>query len=389
MISVNVLKNSWQKKEYRNYPVCVMKYLRQASQLSDAEILCWQTLYELAFFSEQWCIQISISNLSQELGKSLKTVCRLLKALESKQYINRKNMKQGGTNLATIIYVRLPDDAAFLLTAQPDRKKYSVIKKYKTIEKIGVTSCVERDIKGYITNDTNNNIINNKLYNNNTSSITNASEKSEPRKQSVVDLFNCMTEKKTRDYHEKMTKIEQKIRCLDGKIQDLYVCSSKLDKKQRNELLLMFEDINTLSAKKNCLENQSTLIRQQAKKTRYHYAICDGQRKLTETQLLKLQNVVLHITGNNIQEARRLCNEIAYSVRFEHLSNKSYRTGMKLSIDESLQIALNLLKKRKWQTPLGLNRCNGTTLTNESRANNNGIYSEGKCSAPMSSSIKI
>jgi hypothetical protein len=165
------LQELFQKKQYQNLPIGLQGYFRTESKLSDGAILLWQLLQELSFYDEQWSVQISIKDLSYKLGKHERQTARLLKSLEAGGYVVRENVKSGNVNLASRIYVRLPQHVIDILENEPNRAK--AIKQCGTVDtssyvKDGIRGYDKCVIGGYDKNvTTNNNIINN-IYNNNT-----------------------------------------------------------------------------------------------------------------------------------------------------------------------------------------------------------------------------
>lgn len=120
---VRTLKDLWKHKEYRLFPRAVLRYLRHDQAITDAAKLCWQTLFELAFFDSNWSIAISKNELAQELNKSPSTIARLLNQLEKADYIKRHHRIEDNAWQASCIDVRLPQAALAQLSSAQDRKK--------------------------------------------------------------------------------------------------------------------------------------------------------------------------------------------------------------------------------------------------------------------------
>ncbi len=120
---VRTLKDLWQHKEYRLFPRAVLRYLRHDQTITDAAKLCWQALFELAFFDSNWSITVSKSELAQELNKSPSTIARLLNQLEQADYIKRHHRIEDNAWQASCIDVRLPQAALAQLSSAQDRKK--------------------------------------------------------------------------------------------------------------------------------------------------------------------------------------------------------------------------------------------------------------------------
>ncbi|WP_423064290.1 winged helix-turn-helix domain-containing protein [Candidiatus Paracoxiella cheracis] len=121
--SAQTLKALWQDKEYRLFPRAVLRYLRHDQAITDAAKLCWQTLFEFAFFDSTWSITISKNELARELNKSPSTIARLLNQLEKSGYIKRHQRIEDNAWQASCIDVRLPQAAIAQLSSSPDRKK--------------------------------------------------------------------------------------------------------------------------------------------------------------------------------------------------------------------------------------------------------------------------
>ena len=122
-LSQQVIQSLWQNKEYRNIPVELSRHFRQQSTISDAAVLCWQALHEMAFFDKDWSVQISKNCLSEEINKSPPTTARLLNELERHGYIWRSQNKYKGYDLSSRIYVTIPPEAIEAISQKPDRKQ--------------------------------------------------------------------------------------------------------------------------------------------------------------------------------------------------------------------------------------------------------------------------
>ena len=116
-----LFKEIWKTKEYRSFPKSILKYLRNDSSLCDSAVLCWLTLYEFAFFNDNFEIQISKKELANELSKSITTIGRILDQLEKAGYIIKYNNIINSVCQKTIIAVRFPQEALQDILKEPNR----------------------------------------------------------------------------------------------------------------------------------------------------------------------------------------------------------------------------------------------------------------------------
>ena len=90
------IKKVLKTKEYRSIPTSILAYLRNDINLQDGAVLCWMTLFELAYFEEKWTISISLRSLSEALGnRSIRTIQRWITQLSNGQYIKKVVQENG------------------------------------------------------------------------------------------------------------------------------------------------------------------------------------------------------------------------------------------------------------------------------------------------------
>jgi DNA-binding Lrp family transcriptional regulator len=368
---LNKIQKIWQSKEYRSLPVAVSTHFRQQSPLSDGAVICWQTLFEMAFFNEEWSVQISKKDLAIELNKSPATVARLLKELGEGHYISREATKINNVHYASRIFVRLPDSLIKELEQAPDRRKPKIntviplptqareMSKIKPVipnnskfyvelndnneqnsfVKINKGPVQKRE-GGYIKNETtnkNNNINNKYILNNNANCAS--------KTKIVVD------DKKGKEEKE---NLKMRIKQLGDNIQNFYEYQAKAT--CPDERLSYFQKIRQLGAIQTALEQDlHQLARKKEAKAKHYtlpYLAASGNRPLAPHQAERLKMEVARLT-QDADKQKQTINEIAYAVRFGNLQ-VSYQSHEAVSVEHALNIALKLLRENRWETPKGM-----------------------------------
>ena len=471
-LSQQVIQTLWQNKEYRNVPVELMRYFRQQSAISDAAVLCWQALHEMAFFDNHWIIQISKNSLAQEINKSPTTVTRILNELEKHGYIWRSQSKYKGYNLPNKIHVTLPPEAIEAISKKPDRKRPT--QEYDSIDYSVTTDIVEQiEIKkeeetpdlelekkapecatgGYtifgIPKSNINNNINNNSEDNSESDIVVSffgnheevidgsvpSDRKVGKKESIQendsrsgDVDGEFDTSEILENQEKIESLELEVEplrekrheivqsknnigCIKmmAKLKEFHVEHKQLSEieleidklKLTNEKLLlanmqskfdlgladkgkfklqkiktMEAEINMLAGKRNLLmndvsnvvaldeinklESKSAVIRidvqklldeDKLAKKKINVAYREGQRMLDKRRLERICYAALDFTGGDKEKAQIVAQHVIHSIRFGSLSKLSYKTGKTMTIPLATNVAIKLLRERRWENP--------------------------------------
>ena len=469
-ISQEVIQSLWQNKEYRNIPVGLSRHFRQQSIISDAAVLCWHTLHELAFFNKNWIIQISKNALAQELNKSPTTVARLLNELEHHGYIWRSQSKYKGYNLPTKIYVTLPPEAVEAITQKPDRKQG--IKECGTIDYSVSTDEIEQiedkkeletpdleveekspdctaggyTIFGTTKNNINNNINNNRECNNDSDIVVSffgkdgeqideieicnedlekdgscnvdnsiaddsiADDSVTIENQEIIESLELEVEPLRKKRHEiveqknnigcikMMTKLkefhvehkqflETELAIDKLKFSNEQIVLSKVKAKfdsgllgrkafKRQQIKTMQAELNMLDSKRNILMNgvsnvvaldeinklesksaairidiQKLLDEDKLAKKKINVAYREGQRMLDKRRLERICYAALDFTGGDKEKAQSVAQHVIHAIRFGNLSGVSYKTGKTMTIPLATNVAIKLLRERRWENP--------------------------------------
>ena len=59
----------------------------------------------------------------------------------------------------------------------------------------------------------------------------------------------------------------------------------------------------------------------------------------------------LNFTGGDKEEARNVAEHVIHAIRFGNLSNLSYKTGKTMTIPLATNVAIKLLRERRWENP--------------------------------------
>ena len=359
-LSNQVIQSLWQNKEYRNFPVELLKHFRRQSNISDAAVMCWQALYEMAFFDKDWSIQISKNSLSQEINKSPASVARLLNELEREGYIWRSQKKYKGYDLSSRIYVTLPQDAIDAIAEKPDRKKvaqecgtvdYSVDVNEVEIEQIEVKKKVEdseieleEDLSDCTTARC---LIYETPYSNINNNINNNREVTDTEPDIVVSFFG--NEQKVVDNSEQIAKLENEVSESNKKMDNIYSKLAVLKgKENQQEIDRLWEDIKIQSQRQS---DVTLRINKLKMKKKPNVALRDGQRMLDRVRLKRICEASLGFTNGDISKARDVALHVVHAIRFGSLSKTSYKTGKTMTIAHAVNTAIGLLREKRWENP--------------------------------------
>ena len=471
-LSQQFIQTLCQNKEYRNIPVELMRHFRQQSTISASAVLCWQALYEMAFFDKDWSIQISKNGLAKELNKSPATVARLLNELERHGYIWRSQNKYKGYDLSSRIYVTIPPEAIETISKKPDRKQiekvcgtidYSVstddveqienkegleVSDFKMEEHLSdctSTRCLKNETpKNNINNNINNNSEDNSesdivvsFFGNDDEEIKSFVPKDEGlNKNENIKVNSTVTEETDVEFdNSKITENQTKIESLKLEVEPLRKkrheivesksdigCTKMMTKlkefhiehkyllekelaieglKLSNERIILskvkakfdsglldrkafkhqkiktlqaelnmldskrnilmngennvssLDDINKLESKSSCirLEIQKIIDEDRQAKKKISVAYREGQRMLDRKRLEMICYAALNFTGGDKEEARNVAEHVIHAIRFGNLSNLSYKTGKTMTIPLATNVAIKLLRERRWENP--------------------------------------
>ena len=364
-LSNQVIQSLCQNKEYRNFPVELLRHFRRQSNISDAAVMCWQALHEMAFFDKNWSVQISKNGLSKELNKSSATVARLLNELEREGYIWRSQKKYKGYDLSSRIYVTLPQDAIDAIAEKPDRKKaaqecgtvdYSVDINEVEIEQIEVKKEVETSeikLEGDLPDCTAARCLKNETPKSNiNNNINNNRAVSETEPDIVVSFFG--DEQKVVDNSEQIAKLENDISDSNKKMDNIYSKLAVLKgKENKQEADKLWGEIKIQSQ----LQSDLTLRINQLKiKKKPNVVLRDGQRMLDRTRLKRICEASLRFTNGDLSKARTVALHVVHAIRFGSLSKTSYKTGKTMTIAHAVNTAIGLLREKRWENPKNTDR---------------------------------
>ncbi len=379
------IQQYYETKEYRLCPIALKRYLRKSKLTFGAREL-FDLLLDESTFSDDWSTNISRARMSEELGRSIKTISRLLLELEKSNYIIRKlNPSQAST-----LYINFPEDLIEALEDAPDRRKAKAIKKCGTVETFGSTESLEKvhdaDIGytqkwgGDLPKNETPTIYNTKQYTNNNhcvkkehsavneNPIVVSSEISKFPLDNSLSADEIGTETQTSQHREAMGKefggysdgnpqaldffadkqekgvnqeqvsvLEASIQGLKGETDSLYVQLSV--EQDRGEKLRLMDLVRDKNERLSSLENQLASLQVKAKP---HKALREGQRQLRAGQVERIRIAVLAAYGD-ASEARRVGLDVMEQIRYGSLAKKSYKTGNVMSVALAVNTACNML----------------------------------------------
>lgn len=317
--SLEDLKSIVTRKSYRATPVAMSRYLASDNNLSMSAKICWQLLYDLAFFNPNWSVQISKSEMAMRMGRSPTTIGRVFSLLEKHHYIVKTCAIVEGKYQPNLIKVRFPEAAIMRAARQPDRK----------------TPLAKTDNPSiYYINNINNNSHAERQ-------VKSVAPKIDP--QPIVVDFNSLEEEKLahiaskralakQQENEERTVLSQKFNPSNSNNPELYSLIKNLNEKYANI------DVNL-----DRLEHQIKIDR----KMRKEKMDLQSVRPISVSQQRRVMAQLASLKAQG--DLKTLIAEIFHSVRFGQLVQG--KNGQELSIDHGLSIALKLVRKNRWRTP--------------------------------------
>lgn len=129
------IKSFWQKKEYRAFPIEILRSLREDVSISDGAALCWIALFEKSFFQIDWKITISTQEIAEICYKSSSSVTRYLQELESSGWLIKTRNKSKYSWKASTLQISIPQTLVIALDKENNREKATAIKERKNHNK--------------------------------------------------------------------------------------------------------------------------------------------------------------------------------------------------------------------------------------------------------------
>ncbi len=113
----------WQNKEYRNFPVIVLEHITQDQSISGEAMRFWIKLFTLAYFEQDWAVQMSKKELGSQMGKSPASIRRHLAELEKAGYLAVEKNTINNVWYASTMFVKIPELLLTALEKAPDRQQ--------------------------------------------------------------------------------------------------------------------------------------------------------------------------------------------------------------------------------------------------------------------------
>jgi len=303
--TIHDFKLASQQCEYRNFAVQILSHAR--STLSRCAQITWEFLFTAAYFKQDWKLTISQSQIGAGIGRTVRTVNRILYELESKGYLRRWRKHR-----QLFVQVLAPQTIVDNMLRKPARRSARSI-----IEPSDIF--VTRQLPPPL--NINNNI------NNNRDSQVNAPNHV-PVSTPVVVNFSDTLEK----YQQQKEKLEQEFTEICRQIiknpdkrSELYDQQKKIADKMgmvRIKIMQITQHIKNADQEKN--KNCSN----------YNHS-----RRLTPHDWQRLQKAI-----GRQQGGEKIIDEIAYSVVEGQLSRGK-------TTSHGVSIALKLYRENRWTTP--------------------------------------
>lgn len=366
-------------KQYTLMATGLLEKVLTDSNLTPFAAKLWEYLYTKAVMNDTLSIRIKYKDLAEKFNRSERSVKRYVDNLKENGYLYVESNFHSHGQRANTFYLRVPDNILKSLEQTKDRNKNKSSVEISNNDKKSVNSDVLEpaiyDIETIqpsvtdkiVTPDhdinvtLNNNIKKDILLNNNNVVVDNLSKNVKADKNSEICVLHG-----TNGEIQNNTGIneEDKIKELEKTINNLYI---KMASTTGEERIAIFDNIRKLQAnistiqiminrkeqsidlstnntepKSSCFEiNPST-----------DFLAINGERGLSESEIARIKKSVKKIIGPNDQH--RVCNEIIYAIRFGSL--KIGQNGSLLSISHAISIALKLIRERRWETPMPMQK---------------------------------
>lgn len=392
-------------KEFTLTATCLLEALLTDPQLLAESSKLWQILFNRARFNENLEVKISYRELASILGKSIRSICRYITDLVQHNYLSIQNnylVNDGQT--VNSIFVRFPKKAVATALQNKDRLKSDVpsdttelntnlasdthgsqvkLKSYNK-NKHGVLPNAVRIVAAAInrisssTDKVDNGLADNFVVANNSIDyeykITNNtglgvkpivvdinSNKSE--QTSTTNAQSTTPENQLASLQQQLNTKKQELMLLKQSLETLQQrLSSTTDSITRFDLMRKFTEYDALvHVETHTIERlEKTLVihEQRFSYSKELHSNSDyinqqlGNRKLSAFTLKRLQHE-LQENGYYAEQQTLLMNEIVHEVRFGSLV-QSNKTQQQLPIEHAVNIALKLVREKRWVTPAAL-----------------------------------
>ena len=143
----------------------------------------------------------------------------------------------------------------------------------------------------------------------------------------------------------------QKIKTMEAEINMLDSKRNILINGENN--ISYLDDINKLESKSSCIRLGMQKIKDEDKLARKKISVAyrEGQRMLDKSRLERICYASLDFTGGDKQKAQSVAQHVIHAIRFGNLSGVSYKTGKTMTIPLATNVAIKLLRERRWENP--------------------------------------
>jgi len=361
-----------QQKEYTLISTQLLQCLYQDRRLNDHVIKCWQLLFNKSRFHANLEVTISYSNLAQELGKSKRTIIRYIQTLFEHGYlgkIHHENQRSG--KLPNTLLIRVPQA---LIDRVKDTKDRGVVQHPKsTIPRVTVRPEEARSTvsKGEIAAgsaepEAHRDVIAFPMVGPSRRRYRASSGRTAVTPLTSGPSDNPVTQKANKSKNNNNTVVEDRnLQKLKAKLIDL----GELIKAESYKLKAMNQDrAGTIQQLEHLqlLESQATFIHHEIarlEKQNLQHQTAEKENNQIQTTLaqaniapvnpfsLKRLHKSLRTLGFAGAALDHLTHEIVFEIRMGSL-RKSNITGLPLSEDHALNVALKLIREKRWSTPV-------------------------------------
>ncbi|CAN5467667.1 hypothetical protein BH10PSE19_BH10PSE19_01330 [soil metagenome] len=375
-------------KEFTLTATYLLEALLTDSRLLAESSKLWQILYNRARFHENLEVKISYRELATILGKSIRSICRYITDLVQYNYLSIQNnylVNDGQT--VNSIFIRFPKKTVETAIQTKDRAKGDL---HSHIADISKQNLILADVLHSVSTDITDNgrddndvIANNsidheyKITNNslmaanpivvdiNLNKSTAMKRELKIAPQSIFTGVEAkpLAETQIVSLQEQLASKKRELTVLQQTMQTVQEqLSSEANHVTQFDLMRKFTEYDALvCVEKHAIERLEKALSQHEHHTHYCKELQSkndyinqqaGNRKLSPFTLKRLQHE-LQENGYHGEQQTILMNEIVHEIRFGSLV-QSNKTQQQLPLEHAANIALKLVREKRWVTPAAL-----------------------------------
>lgn len=373
-LQAETIKKLNETKQYTLLATALLEAVLTDSRLTPSASKLWKYLYSKAVMNEHLSVKIKYKDLAEKFSRTERSIKRYVENLKDNDYLHVESNFYCNGQRANTFYLKVPDHISKTLANSKDRKKDRLITK-KTIHDPTIKNNGDKSTYGNLSlsdknvtlnhdiNVTPNNNIKKEILLNNNIVVSvvnhicekNKSEKKASKKIEINPSSEVLHGTIDKDISNSIEGDQIKINQMEKTVSALYIkmgsCSGNQRKAIFDEIRKLQENISTMKIlidrRNQIIQLPSTTNSPSCTDKTVDFSQTVGDRKLSSSDITRIKNSVEKEVSQSHQV--KICNEIFYAVRFGSL--RISQSGQLLSIPHAINIALKLLREKRWETP--------------------------------------